>query len=147
MNVGTVELFVRAVELEGLIVTGMAIAAPRREVGNSVALITSETIEAAGAVSIDDILRGGGVGLSIQGSSGVAGAGSQMMLRGLSSLNGRTRPLIGIDSVRMNDRGACESGGSTGGQAATVPNSMRSDAKDPDIEIIVDARFDLIEGS
>src|SRR5688572_12834060 len=38
------EMYPRAVELEGVVVTGTAIAARRREIGNSIALITSEQI-------------------------------------------------------------------------------------------------------
>ena len=37
---------VRAVQLDGMVVTGTPIAAQRREVGNSIDLITAEQIEA-----------------------------------------------------------------------------------------------------
>lgn len=95
------ELFTRAVELEGLVVTGTAIAAQRRELGNSVTLITSEQISKVGAVNFEDILRGRALGVSVTGTSGTAGAGSNLLLRGVNSVNGRNQPLIYIDGVRM----------------------------------------------
>ncbi|MCI0437270.1 MAG: TonB-dependent receptor [Gemmatimonadetes bacterium] len=94
-------LFTRAVELEGVVVTGTAIAAQRREVGNSIALITSEQIRKVGAVNFEDILRGRALGVSVTGTSGTVGAGSSLLLRGTNSVNGRNAPLIYIDGVRM----------------------------------------------
>lgn len=133
-------LYSQAVELEGLVVTGAATATSRRELGNSISLITSEEIEASGATNVDGILRGRAAGVTIQGNTGVAGAGSQILLRGPSSINGRNRPLIYVDGVRLNDRGAYETGSTfaTGGQAATVLNSI-----DPeDIE-----RVEVVKGA
>lgn len=128
----------RAVELEGIVVTGTPIGAQRRELGHSVDVITAEEIESAGAVSLDDVLRGRAPGLVVQGQSGVAGAGAQILLRGLSSLNGRNRPLIYLDGIRINDRGAYENSGDTSDQAATVLNSISPQ----DIE-----RVEIIKGA
>ncbi|MGH7575585.1 MAG: TonB-dependent receptor plug domain-containing protein, partial [Longimicrobiales bacterium] len=122
------ELQTTAVQLDGIVVTGTGIAARRRELGNSIELITAEQIAASGAVNIDEVLRGRVPGMTVQGASGQVGAGSQILLRGLTSLNGRNRPLIYIDGIRMNDRGAYENDGAgngrTGGQGATVLNSI-----------------------
>jgi TonB-dependent SusC/RagA subfamily outer membrane receptor len=95
------QLFPRAVELEGMVVTGTAIAAQRREIGNSISLITSDQIEKIGAMNIEDILRGRALGVQVSGSPGQAGAGSSITLRGVNSVNGRNNPLIYIDGVRM----------------------------------------------
>lgn len=144
VSAGEVALYTQAVELEGMVVTGTAIAAQRREVGNSIALITSEDIEAAGVTSVDDILRGKALGLTVQGSGGQAGAGSQINIRGLTSLNGRNRPLIYIDGVRLNDRGAYEN--ATEGDAhATVLNSIDPQTIDR-IEIIKGAAASTLYG-
>lgn len=139
-------MFSQAVELDGVVITGTAIAAQRREIGNSVSLITADEITATGSVNIDDVLRGKAPGVTIQGTSGTAGSGSQILLRGLSSINGRNRPLIYIDGVRMNDRGAYESSGATGGQAATVLNSISPSDIDR-IEIIKGAAAATLYGT
>lgn len=136
----------RAVELEGVVVTGTPFAAQRREVGHSLEVITSEEIELAGAVSLDDVLRGRAPGLQIQGQSGVAGAGAQILLRGLASLNGRNRPLIYVDGIRINDRGSYENSGDTQDQAATVLNSISPQDIDR-IEIIKGAAASTLYGT
>lgn len=91
----------RAVELEGLVVTGTAIAAQRREVGNSISLITADQIRNAAALNFEDILRGRALGVSVSGTSSTPGAASEIVLRGVQSVNGRNDPLIYIDGVRM----------------------------------------------
>ncbi|HEX7091508.1 MAG TPA: TonB-dependent receptor [Longimicrobiales bacterium] len=96
-----IRLFSRAVELEGVVVTGTALAAQRREIGNSIALITADQIERVAAMNFEDVLRGRAVGLSVTGSPGQAGAGSDILLRGVNSVNGRNAPLIYVDGVRI----------------------------------------------
>ncbi len=133
-----IALTVSAVELEGIVVTGTPMQARRKELGHSIEVITAEEIEAAGAVDIDDVLRGKAPGFQVQGQVGLAGSGSQILIRGLSSIEGRNRPLIYVDGIRMNDRGAYESSGNTADQAATVLNSINPQ----DIE-----RIEIIKGA
>ena len=90
-----------AVQLEGLVVTGTATGAQRREIGNSMTVVTSEQIQKIGAQNFEDLLRGRALGVSVTGSSGTAGAGSDLTLRGVSSVNGRNDPLIYVDGVRL----------------------------------------------
>jgi outer membrane receptor protein involved in Fe transport len=139
-------LAARAVALEGVVVTGTASAAQLREIGNSIAVISAAEIEQAGAVNLDDVLRGHAPGLQVQGQAGVAGAGSQIFLRGLSSINGRNRPLIYVDGIRINDRGSYESSGNTADQAATVLNSINPQDIDR-IEIIKGAAASTVYGT
>ncbi len=106
----------RAVELEGVVVTGTAIAAQRREIGNSIELITAEEISSSGVTTVDEILRGKVQGLTVSGGGGSPGVGSEINIRGLTSINGRTSPLIYVDGVRVgSEDGAYDtSGGSDG---------------------------------
>ena len=127
----------RAVELEGVVVTGTAIAAQRREVGNSIALVTAEEIEARPVTQVDDVLRGRALGVTVQGSSGQAGSGSNIVLRGLGSVNGRNQPLVYVDGVRINDQGTYEAAGEAEVNA-TVLNSINPN----DIE-----RIEVIKGA
>jgi TonB-linked SusC/RagA family outer membrane protein len=128
----------RAVQLEGVVVTGTAIAAERREVGNSIDLITAEDIETSGVTSVEEILRGRIQGLSISGSSATPGSGQEINIRGLTSINGRTSPLIYVDGTRVgSENGAFEDAGLATG-AATVLQSISVQ----DIE-----RIEVIKGS
>jgi TonB-dependent SusC/RagA subfamily outer membrane receptor len=128
----------RAVALEGVVVTGTAIAAQRREVGNSIELITSEEIAAAGVSSVDEVLRGRIQGLTVTGGDGSPGVGSNINIRGLTSINGRTSPLIYVDGVRVGtENGAFEDAGVDDG-AVTVLGSISPQ----DIE-----RIEVIKGA
>jgi len=128
----------RAVQLEGVVVTGTAIAAQRREVGNSIDLITSEDIEAAGVTSVEEILRGRIQGLSVQGSVATPGVGSEINIRGLTSINGRNSPLIYVDGTRVGSENGAFDGSGSGTGAATVLQSIQPQ----DIE-----RIEVIKGS
>lgn len=130
-------LFTRAVELEGVVVTGTAIAAQRREVGNSIALITSDEIQAAGITNFEDLLRGRAPGVSVTGTPGSPGAGSSIILRGTNSVNGRNEPLIYVDGVRM-PTGVLESSTGEAEEHATFLGSINPE----DIE-----RIEVIKGA
>ena len=90
-----------AVQLEGLVVTGTAMGAQRREIGNSISVVTSEEIQKIGAANFEDLLRGRALGVSVTGTPGSPGAGSDLTLRGVTSVNGRNQPLIYIDGIRL----------------------------------------------
>ncbi len=101
-------LYAQAVELEGVVVTGTAIAAQRREIGNSISLVSSDEIVAAGAINLEDALRGRALGVGVTGASGTAGAGSDILLRGTNSVNGSARRTSTASrSSRAPPRPAC----------------------------------------
>jgi outer membrane receptor protein involved in Fe transport len=134
----------RAVELEGMVVTGTAIAAQRREVGNSISLITAEQIDALPVTSVSDILRGRTLGLTVTGSPSQPGAGSNLTIRGLNSVTGRNQPLIYIDGVRMLE-GQYETG-SGNSMGATALGSI--DPRDIErVEVIKGAAASTLYGS
>ena len=113
-------LQIRAVQLEGMVVTGTPIAAQRREVGNSIDLVTAEQIEALPVTTVEDILRGRTLGVSIAGQSSQPGAGQRVMLRGVHSVQGRNEPLVFIDGVRMmSDAWEGQNGSMDGNESAT----------------------------
>lgn len=129
-----ISMYPLAVELEGVVVTGTAIAAQKREVGNSISLVTSDELLYAGAINLEDALRGRALGVSITGASGTAGAGSDILLRGTNSVNGRNRPLIYVDGVRM-PTGTLEDASGEAQEHATFLGSIREEDIDR-IEII-----------
>lgn len=93
----------QALSLEGVIVTGTAGQARRREVGNVVESIGSADIEIAAVTSASDVLQGRAAGLEITGTDGQVGSGSEIRIRGNSSLSQSNTPLIYIDGVRMEN--------------------------------------------
>lgn len=137
----------RAVELEGMIVTGTPIAAQKREIGNSISLITSEQIASLPAQSLGDILRGRTLGVSVSGSTSQPGAGSRVTLRGLNSISGRNEPLVYIDGVRMmSDAWEGASGSLQGGESVTGLSGINPSDIDR-IEVIKGAAASTLYGT
>ncbi|NNF13981.1 MAG: SusC/RagA family TonB-linked outer membrane protein [Gemmatimonadetes bacterium] len=93
----------QALALEGVIVTGTAGQARRREVGNVVESISSADIEMAAITTASEVLQGRASGLQITSTEGSPGSGSAIRIRGNSSLSQDNQPLIYIDGVRMEN--------------------------------------------
>jgi len=95
------QLSTEAIAMDELVVTGTAGAARRREIGNTVGVISAEQLDAEPILSMSDVLSAKSPGLTISQAGGMAGAGSTITLRGVNSLGGGTRPLIYVDGVRL----------------------------------------------
>lgn len=92
-----------ALSLEGVVVTGTAGSARRREIGNSISQINSREIELSAVTDFGDVLQGRAAGIQINDFSGQVGTASQIRLRGNNSLTQGNDPLIYIDGVRMQN--------------------------------------------
>ncbi len=92
-----------ALSLEGVVVTGTAGQARRREIGNQISQVTSQDIELAAVTDIGDILQGRTTGVQINDFGGQVGQASQIRLRGNSSLTQGNNPLIYVDGIRIKN--------------------------------------------
>ena len=70
---------------------------PEREVSMAAQTISAKEFEGLSITTIDEALQGRIAGLDIVANSGNLGAGTSMRLRGVSSINGNTEPLIVVD--------------------------------------------------
>ena len=104
-----------AIALEGVVVTGTAGQARRREVGNAISQIDARDIELTAVTDIGDVLQGRSTGIQVNDHSGQVGAASQIRLRGNNSLTAGNNPLIYVDGVRIesNPIGADDEGAQT----------------------------------
>lgn len=75
--------------------SGLAI--PERELSTAHQSIDAKEFEGLGITSVDEALQGRISGLDIVSNSGNLGSGTTMRLRGVSSINGNTQPLIVVD--------------------------------------------------
>ena len=124
-----------AIALEGMVVTGTAGQARRREVGNSISQVTAEEIERTVVTDFGDVLQGRTTGVQVNDASGQVGAASQIRLRGNNSLTQGNNPLIYVDGVRIepNNIGSSD-------EASQMPSAL--DMINPaDIE-----RMEVIKG-
>ena len=76
-----------------------AFAIPQREVSTAVQTISTREFEGVQVTSIDDALQGRIAGLDIVGNSGDLGSGTSMRIRGISSINASSEPLIVVNGI------------------------------------------------
>jgi TonB-dependent SusC/RagA subfamily outer membrane receptor len=120
-----------AIQLDAVVVTATG-EQRKRELGNAVGTIeASEVMEVAPINSMADLIQGRTAGVQVMSSTGTAGMGSRIRIRGSSSISLSNDPLIYVDGVRV-DNSSGESIGTIGGQEP----SRLDDFNPEDIESI-----------
>ena len=107
-----------------------------RALGYAVTTVNSEDLEQKADTDIGKILRGKAAGVRITGSGGVSGSGSNIIIRGQSSITGGNQPLFIVDGVPFDGSsgGANQSASSADFQSGNVssrfadidPNNIES---------------------
>ena len=87
--------------LSDVVVTGVGVATNRKKVPIDVATVSSKDFAASATVSVGQALDGQIAGASIQQTSGTPGAGFNIILRAVNSLD-NANPLIMVDGVQLN---------------------------------------------
>ncbi|HEX5435734.1 MAG TPA: SusC/RagA family TonB-linked outer membrane protein [Gemmatimonadaceae bacterium] len=90
-----------AIQLEQVVVTGTAAATQKREVPNSISVLSSAQIANAPVRNPQDALEGSVPSVTIMENSGQPGAGGTVMIRGTNTISQSTYPLIYVDGVRV----------------------------------------------
>ncbi|MCG8475202.1 MAG: SusC/RagA family TonB-linked outer membrane protein [Cytophagales bacterium] len=85
-------------QLEEVIVTGVGIRDKHAFTG-AIGVVKSESIEGMPVPAIDMALQGSVTGITVSTPSGTPGAIQDILIRGVSSVNASTRPLIVIDGI------------------------------------------------
>jgi TonB-dependent SusC/RagA subfamily outer membrane receptor len=128
-----------------VVVTGTAGQARVREVGNSIGQIDLSRVPGAPA-NVDQLLQGQETGLTVMQTSGMAGAGAQIRLRGPVSVTQSNIPIVYIDGVRVRSEGYRRNrppvGGSAGFRGGNTQASPLNDLNPADIE-----RVEIIKGA
>jgi TonB-linked SusC/RagA family outer membrane protein len=89
-------------DLDEVVVIGYG-TQTKRELTGSVSSIKADQIDQFAGGSINTSLQGRIAGLQITTNSGEPGAGANITLRGVSSINGASQPLYIIDGVAINN--------------------------------------------
>ncbi|MGI9181994.1 MAG: SusC/RagA family TonB-linked outer membrane protein [Longimicrobiaceae bacterium] len=137
------QLAEQALALDEVVVTGTAGQARRREVGNSIAQINVADV-AEPVQSVDQLLQSRTPGLIVNESAGMAGAGSQIRLRGSNSIAMSNQPLIYIDGIRVRADAYQKNvpPGDFSGRSGNVTASPLSDIPPEDID-----RIEVVKGA
>ena len=76
-----------------------SLAIPQREISTAVQKISAREFEGIQVTSVDEAIQGRIAGVDIVANSGDPGSGTTMRIRGASSINANTQPLIVINGV------------------------------------------------
>ncbi len=88
--------------LEEVVITAQGIKREKKALGYAVATISSDEIANSGQTDIARTLTGKAPGVNITQTSGLAGSGTNIIIRGFSSINGSNQPLFIIDGIPFN---------------------------------------------
>lgn len=123
-------------ELDEVVVTALGISREKKALGYSVSQINAEDIEQKPESDIGRVLSGKAAGVRVTATSGVSGSGTNITIRGYSSIKGNNQPLFIVDGVRFsgstnsgtdNEQGFLEGNQATSSRFLDIdPNSVES---------------------
>jgi TonB-linked SusC/RagA family outer membrane protein len=127
-----VSLALDVAQLGEVVVTAQGIVRDRRALGYAVTQVNEKLIAQRPETDIGRILQGKVPGVNITSTGGVSGTGTNITIRGYSSINGSNQPLFVVDGVPFNSSTNAQQGFTTGGQTTTSrfldidPNNIES---------------------
>ncbi len=105
--------------LDEIVVTGLGIRKEKKALGYGVVTLSHASMENRAESDVAKILRGKATGVDITQTSGMAGTGTGIIIRGLSSITGTNQPLFVIDGVPFLTEGNSDRGFAGGGATAS----------------------------
>jgi TonB-linked SusC/RagA family outer membrane protein len=88
--------------LEEVVVTALGIKREKKALGYAVSEVGEESLESRSTGDVGRVLNGKVAGLQITNQSGLAGSGTNVLIRGLSSFSGSNQALFIVDGVPFN---------------------------------------------
>lgn len=107
------------VELGEVVVTGLGIKKEKKALGYAVSTVDAADIELRPEADVARVLRGKVAGVDINQTSGLAGSGTNVIIRGYSSITGTNQPLFVVDGVPFNSDTNSDRGFASGGATAS----------------------------
>ncbi|MFY0688894.1 MAG: SusC/RagA family TonB-linked outer membrane protein [Cyclobacteriaceae bacterium] len=88
--------------LAEVVVTGLGIVKEKKALGYGVTSVGAEALSNRQETDIARMLRGKATGVDITQTSGLAGSGTNVIIRGYSSITGTNQPLFVVDGIPFN---------------------------------------------
>ncbi len=88
--------------LDEVVVTALGIKREKKALGYAVSEVGQESLESRSTGDVGRVLNGKVAGLQITNQSGLAGSGTNVVIRGLSSFSGSNQALFIVDGVPFN---------------------------------------------
>lgn len=89
--------------LEEVVVTGFNVKQDKRDLTSSTQTISGAVIAQTQRENLVNSLQGRIAGATVTSTSGVPGASSSIVLRGITSIGGSNQPLFVVDGIRVNN--------------------------------------------
>jgi len=131
----SVQLREAPLQLDEVVVTGQVATSARREIGSSIATVSSTQLETAPISNVSQMLQSRAPGVTIMSGGGQVGQGARIILRGATSVSQNVEPVIYVDGVRITS----DAGGAVSSDAGT---SGLDEINPADIE-----RIEIIRGA
>lgn len=119
----TVQLKEDVTKLQEVVVQIGYGAVKKKDASGSVTVLTAKEFNQGANVTVENLLNGRVAGVTVNAGGGAPGSGSQIRIRGGSSLNASNDPLIVLDGLPLDDR---TNVGSTSLLAAINPNDIET---------------------
>lgn len=136
-------------ELEEIVVTGYGFS-KKSDLTGSLSSLGEEDFNQAGASTPEQLIQGRVAGVSIVSNNGEPGAGSQIKIRGASTVRAGLQPLYVVDGIPLDLQSTSPDGiegSSLGGAQATNPLNFINPNDIEKIDILKDASAAAIYGS
>lgn len=121
-----------AEQLSEVVVTAQGITREKKALGYAVSGVDQKDIQDRPLADVGRVLQGKIPGVSVTSTSGVSGTGTNIVIRGYSSITGSNQPLFVVDGVPFNSNTNQRGGFTQGGQSSSSrfldldPNSIES---------------------
>ncbi|KAB7731423.1 SusC/RagA family TonB-linked outer membrane protein [Rudanella paleaurantiibacter] len=106
-------------ELGEVVVTAQGLVREKRALGYAVNAVDKKSIEDRPQADVGRVLQGKVPGVNITATSGVSGTGTNITIRGYSSITGSVQPLFVVDGVPFNSSTNTRGGFTSGGQTSS----------------------------
>jgi TonB-linked SusC/RagA family outer membrane protein len=131
-SVINVTLVIDARQLSEVVVTAIGLEREKKALGYAVSTVSPALIENRPEADLGRVLQGKVPGVNITSTGGVSGTGTNIIIRGYSSVTGSNQPLFVVDGVPFNSNTNQQNGFTQGGQTTSSrfldldPNNIES---------------------
>jgi len=135
--------------LEEIVVTGYG-TSKKKDLTGSLATVKTDDIVKGGGATPEQLIQGRVAGVQITSNNGEPGAGSQIKIRGASTIRSGAQPLYVIDGVPLDMQSTSPdgiNGAALGGAPASSPLTFINPNDIESIDILKDASAAAIYGS
>ncbi len=114
-----VEMLPDVTDAGEVVVTALGVTQEKASLGYGVASLDKSQLQARTQKDVAKLLRGKATGVDITQTSGLAGSGTNVIIRGYSSITGSNQPLFVVDGVPFNSDTNNDGSFAAGGGAAS----------------------------